>query len=676
MSHISRWSGVLGCILLSVACAPHGWSQDHATSSDAATTDLSQLTLEDLTKVQVSSVERKEQDLMSVPAAVFVITQQDIRRAGVTSLPELFRMVPGMQVAQVYANEWAVSARGFNSRFADKMLVLIDGRSIYSEIYSGVFWDQNDLLLEDIDHIEVIRGPGGTLWGANAVNGIINIITLKAKRTQGVTVEGEDGRIAETATLRYGGEAGTKVQYRGFVKYLRRNDLLAEDGSAAQDSGNAVRGGGRLDWQARQHDWLTFHGNLYTGKENQRVFVTAPDGTLTTGPDTVDIDGGFALARWEHQLRASQFALQAYFNHDKHAEHAGSGVEKVMDIEFQDRLPSLARNDLNWGVGYRLTIDHVAGNPNPFLHSSHRDALYNIFAEDDLTLIPGRLKLTLGMKLLHNTYTGWELQPGGRMIWTPNDRHSLWGAVSRAVRTPSVQDRDLNFYEPTSPIEGLPAEVLAMGNPAFASEQLLSFEVGYRQRLGRTLSLDLATFYNRYTDLRSQTVQTPGLAFLPGPTLVIPILYTNQLKASANGVEAAVSWNPRKALQVQTSYSWSNGRLRLPGNAAVMRPDSWSSPTNTLSVRSTWAFTRNWSLISMIYGVSRLERPEQTTLAPVVGYVRLDTHVAFKLGKVLQLTAGGDNLLQGQHPEFDPQDAYSVRSQIPRSEFVRAVWSF
>jgi iron complex outermembrane receptor protein len=672
----SRWSGVMGCILFSLAGAAHGWSQGQIASGGGGAADLSQLSLEDLTKVQVSSVERKDQELMKVPAAVFVITQQDIRRSGATSLPELFRMVPGMEVAQVYANEWAVSARGFNSRFADKMLVLIDGRSIYSEIYSGVFWDQNDLLLEDIDRIEVIRGPGGTLWGANAVNGIINVITCKARRTQGAAVEGEAGRIAETTSVRYGGEAGAKVHYRGFLKYLRRNSLLNETGGPADDLGAAVRGGGRLDWQARPQDWMTFHGDLYQGQENQKVFVAAPDGSLATGPDTVHVSGGYGLARWEHQLQGSEFSLQAYFNQQAHGEHAGSGIEKALDIEFQDRLPRMRWSDLNWGVGYRLTEDHITGDPAPFLHPSDRDALYNVFAEDDVTLVPERLKVTVGMKLLHNSYTGWEVQPGTRMIWTPNERQSVWGAVSRAVRTPSVQDRDLSLYESIPQQGPFPTDVLALGSPTFKSEQLQSMEAGYRQRVGQRLSLDLATFYNRYNDLRSQTIEAPGLAFLPGPTIVIPIVYGNELKASTNGLEAAVSWTPTRKLQLQTSYTWLNGRLRLPADGSSNHADAWASPTNTLSVRSMWSIARSWSLVSMAYGVTRLERPDETVLPPVKGYVRLDTHVSYKLGEKITFSAGGDNLLQARHPEFDPQDSYSVRSQIPRSEFVRAVWTF
>jgi iron complex outermembrane receptor protein len=298
-------------------------SQVSASTSDDIDkdkSDISAMSLEQLTKIEVSSVSRKEQELFKAPAAVFVITREDIRSSGANSLPELFRIVPGMQVAQVYANEWAVSARGFNSRFADKMLVLIDGRSIYSEIYSGVFWDQNDLLLEDIDRIEVIRGPGGTLWGANAVNGIISIITSKASHTLGTQVVAESGRMATEASVRYGSTIGDRVQYRTSLKFLRRNQLLSDDGRLAGDAGHALRGAARIDWQAKERNWLTFHGDIYSGGEGQHVYPALPTSQVSSVADPVKTGGGYALTRWEHRFDSSDIALQVYFTQESHEE--------------------------------------------------------------------------------------------------------------------------------------------------------------------------------------------------------------------------------------------------------------------------------------------------------------------------------------------------------------------
>ncbi len=304
----SRGTAIGKCVLIFSLCVPAGASSPESQTADKS--DLSQMSLEELTKVEVSSVARKNQELYKTPAAVYVISKEDIRNSGVSSLPELFRIVPGMQVAQFYANEWAVSARGFNSTFADKMLVLIDGRSIYSEIYSGVFWGQNDLLLEDVERIEVIRGPGGTLWGANAVNGIINIITSKAKRTLGAEVVAEAGRIDREGAIRYGGQAGKQLQYRGYFKDLRRNQLVADDGSSANDAANEQTGGIRVDYQAKANDWLTLHGNLFRGREDKPMAINLPDGSEGIIGNKTRTSGGYALSRWEHRFDASQLALQ------------------------------------------------------------------------------------------------------------------------------------------------------------------------------------------------------------------------------------------------------------------------------------------------------------------------------------------------------------------------------
>jgi iron complex outermembrane receptor protein len=645
-----------------------------AAGEDSPGPDLSQLTLEELTKIEVSSVARKDQELYKTPAAVFVITQDDIRTSGVSSLPELFRMVPGMQVAQVTANEWAVSARGFNSEFADKMLVLIDGRSVYTEIFSGVYWDQNDVLLGDIDRIEVIRGPGGTLWGANAVNGIINIITRKAKDTPGTAAVVTAGRMGEEGSVRYGGHRGDAMQYRGYLKYLRRNELVAEDGTPANDDGNSLRGGGRLDWQATQKDWFTFHGDLYRGGEDERVYAVS--GETLVRPENLNTAGGYGLARWERRLQGADLALQASYTQESRNQLAGTGKEGRLDFDFQDHLPVFHRNDVIWGAGYRLTTDRITGNPSSFAHERHHDALFSLFFEDDFSLVPNRLVLTGGLKLQHNSYTGFEVQPGVRALWSPDAHHSIWAAVSRAVRTPSVQERDLYFLQPAAPVDSLPTEVLALGDPHFRSEVELAYELGYRQQFGKTVSADLAGFVNSYTRLRNQEFLTPYVVSSPTPTLILPVTYDNELKASTHGAEAAVSWTPVRALRFQSSYAWSNAHLRLADGQPDLYGDSWSTPTNTVSARGTWNFAQRWSLYSAVYAVTRLERSSGMTVAASGAYVRLDTHISFKLRESLEFSAGGDNLLQGRHPEFDPQDPFTVRSQIPRSAFLQGVWNF
>jgi iron complex outermembrane receptor protein len=658
------------CTAIAALCCPKGAGAQAAELADK--TDLSQMSLEELTKIEVSSVARKDQELYKTPAAVYVITRDDIRNSGVSSIPELFRIVPGIQVAQVSGNEWAVSARGFNSEFADKMLVLIDGRSIYSEIYSGVFWGQNDLLLEDIERIEVIRGPGGTLWGANAVNGIINIITSKADQTQGKLILGEAGRMDREGAVRYGGQMGSKLQYRGYFKELKRNELVADDGKSAHDGADEQLGGVRFDWQARPHDHLILKSTLFRGREDKKINA-GYDGIVG---DKVLASTGYALSRWEHRFAGSDLALQSYFTQEIHDEVEGLGRMRSLDFDFQHHLPAFWRNDINWGTGFRLTTDRIGGIPLTFLHNHHRDELYSFFFEDDLTLVPDKLVLTGGFKLQHNSYTGYEIQPGVRALWSPDEHHALWAAISRAVRTPSVQDRDLNLFEQIAPEDDLPTEANVLGNPNFHSEVLRAYEGGYRQQVGKRVSADLAGFMNVYTGLRNRAEETPYVVTSPTPTLIVPILYDNGINAHTHGMEAAISWTPARELRIQASYSWANAHLKVVDGQNADLGDTWSSPTNTLSLRGNWAFARRWNFYSSLYTVSKLEQASPIISAPVKQYARFDAHVSCNLLNQLQFSTGGDNLFQSRHPEFDPNDSFSVRSQIPRSAFIKLIWSF
>jgi iron complex outermembrane recepter protein len=365
-------------------------------NTSALPPDLSTLSLEDLTLVDVCSVARKTQELFKTPAAVFVITREDIRASGANTLPELFRMVPGVQVAQVSANAWAVSARGFNSRFADKLLVLIDGRSIYSEIYSGVFWDQNDLVIDNIERIEVIRGPGGTLWGANAVNGVINIITRSAKQTLGTKIVAVGGSLENGGTIRHGAELGAKFQYRGSLKYLRLSPLRSDDGESANDGGSSLRAGARGDWQPTAKDLITVHGDFFHGSETQRVANRPMTGGASSVSDDVGVIGGYALGRWEHRFVGSDIALQIYYSDSRRQELGGAGCEHILDFDFQNHLPSFHRNDIVWGLGYRVNADHISRTPAAFSKDHHRDVLQSFFFEDEYSLVPQKLIVTGG----------------------------------------------------------------------------------------------------------------------------------------------------------------------------------------------------------------------------------------------------------------------------------------
>ncbi|WP_420238466.1 TonB-dependent receptor plug domain-containing protein [Telmatobacter bradus] len=667
-------SGFIAC-LIAIPLLMHTGSSAHAQAPvvSGQEQDLSSLSLEDLTRMEVSSVSRKDQELFKTPAAVYVITRDDIRNSGVSSIPELFRIVPGMQVAQAYANKWAVSSRGFNSIFADKMLVLIDGRSIYSEIYSGVFWGQNDLLLEDIERIEVIRGPGGTLWGANAVNGVINIITSKAKALNGSEVIAEGGNIDRMVAARTGGEIGRGLQYRTYFKDLRRLPLKSSSGGSANDAANLQSGGVRVDWQARASDWITVHGSLLDDREDEAIISTATGSDVN---DKVSGSSGNVLTRWEHHFATSDFALQAYFSQEIHSELEGEGRERSLDFDFQHHLPKFSRNDVNWGIGYRLTTDQMGGSLLPFTHDHHRDALYSSFFEDDISLLPDRLIATLGVKLEHNSYSGHEAQPTARLLWSPHPNQSLWFAASRAVRTPSVQDLDLALNEIVGEEEGLPVIEEVRGNPNFRSEVLRAWEAGYRQRYGNHFSFDLAGFINAYSGLRNRIEGTSSIVTSPEVAIVVPLLYDNGIGAHSHGLEANLNWKPMRSLQLQSGYSWETAHLRLTDGSSTSLGDDWDSPTHTLNARANWNFARGWNWFTSYSLVTRLDSQAGSGSSSVSPYMRLDSHLSYSLSHAVQLRGGGDNLLEGAHGEFVSNDGYSVCGRIPRSAYLKLLWSF
>ena len=415
------------------------------------------LPLEDLLSMEVTSVSKKKQRLTEAAAAVFVITQEDIRRSGVTSIPEALRLAPGLQVAKIDANKWAISSRGFNTQFVNKLLVLIDGRSVYTPSYSGVYWDAQDTLLEDIDRIEVIRGPGATLWGANAVNGVINIITKQAGDTQGglmVASAGNEEKVI--AGLRYGAELNKNTHGRLYLKFNERDSSYAPGlDDEAGDDWKSLRGGFRIDSQPSDKDRWTVQGDVYEADENQTLNLwrdPSDPSNLNFAPfyldantaDEIESSGWNLLTRWDHLLsNTSNITLQLYYDHTKRAENFLLQEQDTLDIDFQHQLEVFGNHDLVWGLGYRHIEDEFSNTYIvAFLPDSGSSDLFSAFLQDEIELLPDRLRLTLGSKFEQNDFTGFEVQPSARLIWLPTERSTLWGSVSRAVRTPSrLEDR-------------------------------------------------------------------------------------------------------------------------------------------------------------------------------------------------------------------------------------------
>ena len=486
-----RRNWFVGALML-YGCSAAVAAADNAASSIG---ELKQLNVEDLMNVQVTSVSRHPEKLIEAASAIQVITQDDIRRSGATSIPEALRLADNLQVAQKNSHDWAISARGFNTDLGNKLLVMIDGRTVYTPLYSGVFWDAQDYLLADIDRIEVISGPGGALWGANAVNGVINIITKSAADTQGVYAEGGGGTQPRSlGALRYGGSLGADTQFRVYAKYFDRGDEVLANGNQEPDAWSQARTGFRIDSQAASRDRLTLQGDYYDGHENVQAGGFG------------DVSGENLLGRWTRTLSSdSDLTLQTYFDQthltDPIPSLTAGGVPLTppgvlyddlitYDVDFQHRFPLGARNHVVWGLGYRLTHDALINAPGiGFFPAVLRQNLYSAFVQDEFKFL-SNLELTLGTKLEHNAYTGFEYEPDARLSWNLDSTQALWAAISRAVRTPSRIDHDLSEGTP-------PYFVILKGGSAFESETLLAYELGYRAQLTSKVSASVSTFYNQ-----------------------------------------------------------------------------------------------------------------------------------------------------------------------------------
>jgi len=637
--------------------------------------DLSNKSLEELMNVKVVSASKKEEKLFKTAAAVYVITQEDIRRSGMTRIPDLLRMVPGLDVARIDGVAWAVSVRGFNRRFTDKLLVLIDGRSVYSHDTSGVYWEALDMPLDLIERIEVIRGPGGTLWGANAVNGVINIITKRASETQGGRLAVVGGSEDRGTTVEYGGKAGDSAYYRAYGKYLNSSGLVDASGRNAGDTMNSAHGGGRLDWQISDRDSLTLLGEIYdTGAIEKLTEITLlnPFGAPANSID--HYTGGNVLGLWDHSFSdTSQLSFQFYYDRsDLHIGGQGQTVNTI-DFDLQHHFAWGDRQDIVWGLGYRLIEDRLEGGPlGPveYIPPSRNGQIFSGFFQDDFTLIRDRLRLTVGSKLEDDEYAGWQVEPNVRLLWTPSETQTLWAAVSRAVRTPSQGEESI--VEPFSAFptaSGLPAVATVFGNPHLQSEKLLAYEAGYRVEPTKRVQLDIATFYNMYHDLQTDDIGTPFFSALPVPRIVVPITFGNQMEGRTYGVEPSITWEATSFWKLTGSYSFL--RMVLENNSGNLLGDNaGNSPAHEFQIRSYLNLPRNFQLDVAGYHVSSL--PAQS----VRSYTRLDARFGWRPSESLEFSFGGQNLLGPRHMESVADDALTIPTQVKRTIYAKMTWTF
>lgn len=639
---------------------------------------LKSLSLEELLEVQVTSVSKRSELLFEAPAAVFVITAEDIRRTGARTIPEALRLAPGLEVARIDSAKWAVTARGFNERFTNKLLVLVDGRSAYNPLFSGVYWDIQDTVLADIDRIEVIRGPGATLWGANAVNGIINIITKSSAETLGgLATAGVDNDGGYEAAARYGGLLTEDLSYRFFAKGFDRTDLVDAGGRDFGDDWDALRAGFRLDRHGTAEDVLTLLGEVYRSDAGQQVgaFIEEELPLVRTLDDTVEASGGFALTRWRHTLSPGADAtFQIYYDRTERDEAVFSENRDTFDVDFQNRWQMTDRQELIWGLGYRLTRDEVDGSFTSTLDPENRtDHLFSAFVQDTIELWPDTFHLTLGSKFEHNDYSGFEVQPNLRAGWHPAADHFLWGAISRAVRTPSRSDHDLrvSFAGFRGP-QGVPTVLAVVGDEDFDSEDLTAYELGYRWHPTGRFFMDFAAFYNRYDRLRSLEPDTPFMeASPPPPHLVIPLRIDNRLDGVTYGFEWLVDVIPTEKWKLTASYSFLEIDLEPDDDSRDETAEEAEgfSPRHQIGLVSFLDLPHAVSFDSEIYYVDEL--PE----FGIPDYWRLDLRLGWRPAESLHLSLNGENLLDDRHPEFGERSGV-FPAEVPRRVYATATWTW
>jgi len=646
-------------------------SAQAATLDSVLPDDLTDMSMEALMDIEITSVAKKTQKQSAAAAAIFVITNDDLRRWGVTNIPEALRRVPGIDVARIDANKWAITSRGFNSRFANKLLVLIDGRSVYTPVFTGVYWDNQDVVLQDVDRIEVIRGPGGTLWGANAVNGVINIITKSAAATQGDLVAVTAGNeVRGIGVARHGGKLKNGVDYRVYAKYSDYDE--GHNSAGAHDDWRTGQLGFRSDWAQTDRDSITFQGDYYRGKAGQQVNIPAGQmpTTINQVVDDTRTDGGNLLFRWSHMIdRSSDFALQVYYDHVGVDGKVLYEDRDTFDIDFQHRFQWRQTHDVVWGFDYRFTHDNTDNNPTFELDPSSRSVnLYGTFIQDEISL-RDNLRLTLGTKLEHNDFSGVEYQPSARLAWTMSTSQTLWGAVSRAVRTPARGEDDvlLRLAPPPAADPGIP--VYAEGNHHYDSEELVAWELGYRLNYNRVWSVDVAVFYNDYDKLR-----TLDPTIDPGPSPSVRLPFDNNMSGETYGLELASQWQVRPGWRLNASYSWLDMQLRLDSNSTdtASRASEDASPTSKAAIWSALDLGHNLQFDAALRYTGDIE----VNGIDIDSYVEADLRIGWEARPGLELSLIGQNLLDNHHSEFLPDFISTQPTEVERSIYGRIVWSF
>lgn len=642
------------------------WSMFLLSQSAFANVDYFDLTPEQLLNAEVLSVSKKAESIATAPAAVYIVTSEDIQRSGVSTIPDALRMVPGMQVARVDSNSWAISIRGFNTVFANKLLVLIDGRTVYNPVFGGVFWETHDLMLEDIERIEVIRGPGGTLWGANAVNGVINIRTKHTRNTQGTEVSALYGDEEQgTLNVRQGGRFGDAGTYRVYAKGFQRDASHKPMGGDTYDEWEGFRTGFRADWS----DEFTLQGDAYrTNAEQLRPHFSFVAPFAPTKEQTIVYEGVNIVGRWtDSRADGSQFSIQSYVDWAQRDEPINFIDNRIIyDLEAQYNFASLGAHEITTGAGFRFLADDQEGDNNTaFSPQKRRNNLYSAFIQDKITLAPDAWFLTLGSKFEHNEFSGYETQPNIRLQWHASQTQTLWSSISRAVRTPTPLETDLT----STLLKTATVRAAFVPNDDFKSEKLTAYELGYRQQLTSFLSVDLAVFYNDYDHLQTVSIlaPVPVINGIDPPHLLVPVKFTNDMTGKTDGFEAVLNWSANEDLKIAVNYSF----LHINLDALLPTQEGGESlyPRHQAGTKIFWNINDDWTLDTSATYVDKLPAGN------VDSYIRLDINLGGYISKNLRFNLVGQNLTASHHREFGAATDLNA-GDIERSIFGKLTWQF
>lgn len=646
----------LTCVLLSALALP-----SYALAADSSGLgDLGDMSLESLGKI-VTSVSRKPEDSFRSAAAIYVISNDDIKASGATHIAEVLRGVPGLDVARFDSSNWAISSRGGNAFFSNKLLVQVDGRTIYTPLFSGVYWDVQNIPLEDVDRIEVIRGPGATQWGANAVNGIINIITKSAEATQGGYASQTVGTFDHSLTdVRYGGKIGDNAYYRAYGQFTARGATDTVAGPSGDNNWTTGKAGFRSDWRVSDSSKVTLQGDAYSADINLDLGIpslTDPSG-IEAIDDKIRSKGFNLLGRWEEKHSDTlNSTFQTYFDYQSPDYSSLQQAISTVDFDYQTAWKADERNDVMWGAGARYVNADLTGSTTIFANDPNvTQSIFSAFLQDQYALSPKELYLTLGSKFEHNSFSGFNMQPSARLAWYPDNKQTVWGAVSRAVRTPSITEHSNMALN----VLAVPPDMYQLrSSKSFNSEELVAYEIGYRVKPTDTLTLDSTAFINDYDKLATLEPGAPD-------GIYIPFYYSNLGKGRAYGFETSANWDVTSEWSLLANYSYIN--LTLEQDPAsfdtTFKGQRGDVPHHQFMLRSQLYLPHDVRLVNTGYYVGRL--PNQS----VDAYFRFDTQIIWKATETIELSLVGQNLLDSEHQEFGaPPDG--AANEIPRAVYGR-----